>query len=172
MNEFPMPEKVSLFKHLERLPQERKIENLSSLKAALPEINTMTVPKSVTVPEGSRKMSTQPAASDLTSKALTESSTESSSHQMALPENPRDWNQDETAHWILERFGDAKLSSLALSQNINGRALLMLERQDMTSALKLETVGRRVLFEEAVTELRKQSAQQSALAQENPPSYE
>ncbi|KAJ3235565.1 hypothetical protein HDU77_000242 [Chytriomyces hyalinus] len=174
LNELPVPEKVSLFNHLERLPLERKIENLSSLKVALPEnIKTFTAPpNSVTASEGSSNMSSQPAASDHTSKALPESLIESSSLQMALPDNPRDWNQDETAQWILERFGDDKLSSLALSQKINGRALLMLQRQDMISALKLETVGEQLLFEEAVAELRGQSAQLSALAQENPPSYE
>ncbi|KAI8820340.1 hypothetical protein BJ741DRAFT_672916 [Chytriomyces cf. hyalinus JEL632] len=111
-------------------------------------------------------------ADPLVEYASISENTGSSAHRMALPDNPRDWNQDETAQWILEIFRDAELSSLALSQNINGRALLMLERQDMISALKLETVGRRLIFEEAVAELRRQSAQQSALAQESPPSYE
>ncbi|KAI8835166.1 hypothetical protein BJ741DRAFT_226370 [Chytriomyces cf. hyalinus JEL632] len=172
-NDFPTPEKVSLFNHLESLPQERKFEDMPSLKAALPTISKFTIPpNSVTVSGQSSKINSQSAALDLPSNSLGGSSMDSSSRRMALPENPRDWNEDETAQWILERFGDSELSSLALSQNINGRALLMLERQHITSALKLETVGRQLLFEEAVAELRRQSAQQSALAQENPPSYE
>ncbi|KAJ3256651.1 hypothetical protein HDU77_003033 [Chytriomyces hyalinus] len=91
---------------------------------------------------------------------------------MALPSNPQDWSEEEVAQWILERVGDSKLSLLGLSQNINGRALLMLERPDMLSWLKLNTVGRLLLFEEALAELRTQSAQISALSEESPPSYE
>ncbi|KAJ3263167.1 hypothetical protein HDU77_011201 [Chytriomyces hyalinus] len=167
---FPLPEKVSLFNNLKSLPQEPESENTPSMKAALPGINAFTVPHNV----GSKGTETpmQHVTLDHGFKTVAENQTESSSHQMALPDNPRDWNQDETAQWILERFGDAKLSSLALSQKINGRALLMLERNDMVSALKLETVGERILFAEAVAELKRQSEQQSALAQEDPPSYE
>ncbi|KAJ3246121.1 hypothetical protein HDU78_007768 [Chytriomyces hyalinus] len=96
----------------------------------------------------------------------------SSSSLLSLPADPKNWTEDETAEWILERFGNAQLSSLALSQKINGRALLMLERQDMKSELGLETFGERLLLDEAIAELRSQSAQQNLVVEENPPSYE
>ncbi|TPX57484.1 hypothetical protein CcCBS67573_g09249 [Chytriomyces confervae] len=89
-----------------------------------------------------------------------------------LPENPTDWNMEETAQWLLQRFGNVKLSSMALGQRINGRTLLMMEREDLISGLGLQTVGDWFLFEEAVAELRSRSAQQSAQGGESPPSYQ
>ncbi|KAI8822727.1 hypothetical protein BJ741DRAFT_635374 [Chytriomyces cf. hyalinus JEL632] len=176
----PLPEKVSVIDLLGDL-DDRKFETVSSLKAALPSGSTLAVsPGSMSITAKSKIAAPQTVAhhhemttaDSLVEFASISENAGSSSHRMALPDNPRDWNQDETAQWILERFGDATLSSLALSQNINGRALLMLDRQDMKADLGLETVGRRLIFEEAVAELRRQSAQQSALAQESPPSYE
>ncbi|KAI8819791.1 hypothetical protein BJ741DRAFT_639701 [Chytriomyces cf. hyalinus JEL632] len=180
----PVPEKVPVLDHLEEFPHvtpdDRKFETVSSLKAALPSGSTLAVsPGSMSITAESKMAAPQTVAHHemTTAYPLVEyvsisENTGSSSHRMALPGNPRDWNQDETAQWILERFGDATLSSLAFSQKINGRALLMLDRQDMKAELGLETVGERLIFEEAVAELRRQSAQQSALAQESPPSYE
>ncbi|KAJ3238016.1 hypothetical protein HDU78_003774 [Chytriomyces hyalinus] len=156
MNEFPVPEKSQLLNNLVSMPNDmRKFENASSLKASLPGNNAFTVsPSSVTVSETKMSSQSLPAPSN--------SQTRSSAHQRTLPANPQDWNQYETAQWILERFGNAELSALALRQKINGRVLLMLERQDLKSDLGLETVGERLLFEEAVAELREQSAQQNA----------
>ncbi|KAJ3410111.1 hypothetical protein HDU80_003597 [Chytriomyces hyalinus] len=57
-------------------------------------------------------------------------------------------------------------------QKINGRALLMLERQDIVDGLGLEAIGERLLFEEALAELRMQSNWQSAPVDDNPPSYQ
>ncbi|KAJ3248469.1 hypothetical protein HDU77_008114 [Chytriomyces hyalinus] len=91
--------------------------------------------------------------------------------QRRLPTNPKEWTQDQTAQWIFEKFGNEYLSSLALSQKINGRALLRLERQDLILGLRLETVGERVLFEEALEELRDITRQQFAAAPEDPPTY-
>ncbi|KAJ3385084.1 hypothetical protein HDU80_000757 [Chytriomyces hyalinus] len=83
----------------------------------------------------------------------------SSSYRVALPEDPKDWTKEEVAQWIRESFGDTKLSLLALRQNINGRVLLMLIRQELKSELGLETIGELRLFEEAVSELRMKSLQ-------------
>ncbi|KAI8822733.1 hypothetical protein BJ741DRAFT_635395 [Chytriomyces cf. hyalinus JEL632] len=157
---------------------DRKFETVFSLKAAIPEGSTLAVsPGSMSVSAESKMAAPQTvfhhemATAEPLDFASIRENTGCSSHHMALPDNPKDWNQDETAQWILERFGDATLSSLALSQKINGRALLMLDRQDMKAELGLETVGERLIFEEAVAELRRQSAQLSALAQESPPLY-
>ncbi|KAJ3231379.1 hypothetical protein HDU78_007748, partial [Chytriomyces hyalinus] len=81
--------------------------------------------------------------------ALSSGEFTSKSGPRVLPENPTDWNMEETAQWLLERFGNIKLSSMALGQKINGRALLMIEREDLISGLGLQTVGDRLLFEEA-----------------------
>ncbi|KAJ3398618.1 hypothetical protein HDU80_008723 [Chytriomyces hyalinus] len=180
----PLPEKVPVLDHLQEfphvMPDSHKLKTISSLKAALPEGSTSAVsPGSMTISAGSKIPELQAvahhemrAAKPLVEFEAVTENTGTSSHRMALPDNPRDWSQDETAQWILERFGDETLASLAFSQNINGRALLMLDRQDMKAELGLTTVGRRLIFEEAVAELRRQSAQHSALAQESPPSYE
>ncbi|KAI8842887.1 hypothetical protein BJ741DRAFT_592148 [Chytriomyces cf. hyalinus JEL632] len=172
----PLPEKVSFLDHLEKFPHatpdDRKFETVSSSTLAASPGSMSDSAKSKIAALQTVAHHEMTTVEPLVEFASITENTGSSSHRLALPDNPRDWKQDETAQWILEIFGDAELSSLALSQNINGRALLMLDRQDMKAELGLETVGKRLIFEEAVTELRRQSAQQSALAQESPPSYE
>ncbi|KAJ3391414.1 hypothetical protein HDU80_011051 [Chytriomyces hyalinus] len=88
-----------------------------------------------------------------------------------LPEDPKEWSQEETAHWIIQKFGNAELRSLIISQKINGLALLRLERQHLVTVLRLETVGEQLVFEEAIEELRNKSARMKALA-EGLPLYE
>ncbi|KAJ3264370.1 hypothetical protein HDU77_008674 [Chytriomyces hyalinus] len=154
--------------------QDVKVETFANLKASMPE-------QSAFVSENYMTAVDEKKALDQKSKDLSKSqlnlmlSSEgrgSSSSLLSLPADPKNWTEDETAEWILERFGNAQLSSLALSQKINGRALLMLERQDMKSELGLETFGERLLLDEAIAELRSQSAQQNLVVEENPPSYE
>ncbi|KAJ3246394.1 hypothetical protein HDU77_008979 [Chytriomyces hyalinus] len=89
----------------------------------------------------------------------------------ALSDDPKLWTQEQTAQWVFQKFGDVELLSSVMREKLTGRALLRLDRQDMVSGLGLATVGERLLFEEAVDELRRRSAEQSALADEQPPSY-
>ncbi|KAJ3254424.1 hypothetical protein HDU77_004098 [Chytriomyces hyalinus] len=88
-----------------------------------------------------------------------------------FPEDPKEWSQEETAHWIFQKFGNAELRGLIISQKINGLALLRLERQHLVTVLRLETVGEQLVFEEAIEELRNKSARMKALA-EGLPLYE
>ncbi|KAJ3399660.1 hypothetical protein HDU80_007681 [Chytriomyces hyalinus] len=92
-------------------------------------------------------------------------------HDASLPDDPKLWSQEQTAQWVFEKFGDVELLSSVMREKLTGRALLRLDRQDMVSGLGLATVGERLLFEEAIDELRRQSAEQSAFAEEQPPSY-
>ncbi|KAI8842178.1 hypothetical protein BJ741DRAFT_592400 [Chytriomyces cf. hyalinus JEL632] len=183
------PEKVGLFDRLEELPHDRKLDRNFEApdNGRVPDSKLVVVSKhSGGVPDEGQH-SAWISATELPSKkvpishssvsppvtfALSNETDSSSSHHIALPINPKDWSEDEVGQWMLERFKDAELSSLALSQRINGRALLMLERPDIVSWLKIDTVGQMLLFEEGIAELRRQSTQQSALDQENPPSYE
>ncbi|KAJ3400365.1 hypothetical protein HDU80_007017 [Chytriomyces hyalinus] len=200
----PPPEKDPLFDHLKTQPydqnptqhQDRKVDTIASSKSAMPEHKALFAQKFEPVVhekdlpfnEVSESQASAPSHAYVDSAPASESHG-SSSHRIALPEDPNDWTEDEVAQWILERFNDAELSSLALSktasseftcesdriqtgQKVNGRVLLLLDRQELKSELGLEILGKRRLFEEAVSELRRKSAQQSALAQESPPSYE
>ncbi|KAJ3232119.1 hypothetical protein HDU78_007320 [Chytriomyces hyalinus] len=88
-----------------------------------------------------------------------------------FPEDPKEWSQEETAHWIFQKFGNAELRGLIISQKINGLALLRLERQHLVTVLRLETVGEQLVFEGAIEELRNKSARLKALA-EGLPLYE
>ncbi|KAJ3381244.1 hypothetical protein HDU80_001879 [Chytriomyces hyalinus] len=160
-------------------PATVQLEILASLAVTLREYETLVSQKAAIVAAHER---------DLTSNAVTEKTSASSSlfakfepsnesnlsssHRFALPADPINWTEEETAQWILEKFGNPTLSSLALNQKINGRVLLLMERQDLKSELGLQTFGEQRLFEEAIAELQRKSAQQYALAQENPPSYE
>ncbi|KAJ3243621.1 hypothetical protein HDU77_010331 [Chytriomyces hyalinus] len=183
------PEKVGLFDRLEELSHDRKLDCTfeASDKGPVPDSKVGIVSEysggasdkgqhtiwiAPTELSSKRFSINQSSVSPSVAIALSNETNSSSSHHIALPMNPKDWSKDEVGQWMLERFEDAELSSLALSQRINGRALLMLERPDIVSWLKIDTVGQILLFEEAIAELRRQSAQQSALAQENPPSYE
>ncbi|KAI8845137.1 hypothetical protein BJ741DRAFT_644610 [Chytriomyces cf. hyalinus JEL632] len=94
------------------------------------------------------------------------------------PDDPKHWNQYETAEWIRERLGNIKVSETVLrnmmggsGQEVTGRVLLILQRADFNE-LGFDTIWDQVVFEEAVAELRVQSVQQSALAYEKPPLYE
>ncbi|KAJ3242012.1 hypothetical protein HDU81_008884 [Chytriomyces hyalinus] len=89
----------------------------------------------------------------------------------ALPDDPKLWTQEQTAQWVFQKFGDVELLSSVMREKLTGRALLRLDRHDMVSGLGLGTVGERLLFEEAVDELRRQSAEQSAFNEDQPPSY-
>ncbi|KAI8830585.1 hypothetical protein BJ741DRAFT_668428 [Chytriomyces cf. hyalinus JEL632] len=91
--------------------------------------------------------------------------------QASLPEDPKLWTQEQTAQWVYQKFGDVELLSSVMREKLTGRTLLRLDRQDMVSGLGLATVGERLLFEEAVDELRRRSAEQNAFAEEQPPSY-
>ncbi|KAI8842183.1 hypothetical protein BJ741DRAFT_592432 [Chytriomyces cf. hyalinus JEL632] len=182
------PEKVGLFDRLEELPHDRKLDrNFEAPDNGRVPDSKLVVSKHSGGVADEGQHSAWISATELPSKkvpishssvsppvtfALSNETNSSSSHHIALPINPKDWSEDEVGQWMLERFKDAELSSLALSQRINGRALLMLERPDIVSWLKIDTVGQMLLFEEGIAELRRQSAQQSALDQENPPSYE
>ncbi|KAI8833228.1 hypothetical protein BJ741DRAFT_612396 [Chytriomyces cf. hyalinus JEL632] len=179
----PPATRTHLFDHLDARDRNQnlpKIENLASLETTLREYETFVSQKAATVATRERDFAsnvvpesqTSASSSLLASFAVSNENHGSSSYRFALPADPNNWTEDETAQWILEKFGDPKLSSLALNQKINGRVLLMMERQDLKSELGLETFGDRRLFEEAIAELRRKSAQQSALDQENPPSYE
>ncbi|KAJ3245958.1 hypothetical protein HDU78_008136 [Chytriomyces hyalinus] len=80
---------------------------------------------------------------------------------------------DNATIWEPGSFGIRfKLTRMKTGQKINGRALLMLERQDIVDGLGLEAIGERLLFEEALAELRMQSNWQSAPVDDNPPSYQ
>ncbi|KAJ3397276.1 hypothetical protein HDU80_009614, partial [Chytriomyces hyalinus] len=180
----PPPEQVTLFDDIEVQPpvrnQDRKIESLSSLKNSMPDHGAFISRNSLTAvnenqmldhpfPMLSNSQTGQLSVVDFTPSSQSRGG---SFHRIALPEDPKDWTKGETAQWIFETFGDAELSSLALRHKINGRALLLMERQDLKSELGLEAFGERILFEEALAELRRRSAQQSSLATESPPSYE
>ncbi|KAJ3231377.1 hypothetical protein HDU78_007746 [Chytriomyces hyalinus] len=187
----PVPGKAPPLGHLEVLPreghqaqsQDRKIESLASLKAAMRESEAFVARNSVTAvnetkgldcvsKEPFEKQTSAPSRAHFEFATSSNESHVNSSHRIAVPEDPNDWTKEEVAQWIVESFGDANLSSLALKQKINGRVLLMLERHEIKSELGLEAFGELRLFEEAVSELRRKSAQQSAQAQESPPSYE
>ncbi|KAJ3233930.1 hypothetical protein HDU81_001866 [Chytriomyces hyalinus] len=150
-------------------PEDRKtglfdpISNPPAVNARHNQKTETEVQLKASIPEESSKQS----ASDFASGR-----DDSTSACIPLPNDARDWNQDETAQWIMQRFGNPRLTASVLRQKINGRALLMLERQDIVGGLGLEAIGERLLFEEALAELRIQSNWQSVAVDENPPSYQ
>ncbi|KAJ3387609.1 hypothetical protein HDU80_000143, partial [Chytriomyces hyalinus] len=120
----PVPEKVPVLDHFKEFPHvmldDCKFETVSSLKAALPSGSALAVsPGSMSITTESKMAAPQTVAhhhemttpEHLVEYASIIENTGSSSHRVALPDNPRDWNQDETVQWILERFGDVELSS-------------------------------------------------------------
>ncbi|KAJ3248152.1 hypothetical protein HDU77_008235 [Chytriomyces hyalinus] len=112
------PEKSRLFDHLEVQPndrhQAREINPLASLKAGMPERKAFLLKHSVSIVN--EKEGSAPAHANLDFAPLSETHG-SFLPKASLPDDPNDWTQDEVAQWIIERFGDAELSSLALSKN-------------------------------------------------------
>ncbi|TPX67598.1 hypothetical protein CcCBS67573_g07467 [Chytriomyces confervae] len=170
------PEKVGLFDRLEELSHDRKLDRTfeASDKGRVPDSKVGIVSEysggasdkgqhtvwiSPTELSSKRFPINQSSVSPPVAFALSNETNLSSSHHIAPPINPKDWSKDEFGQWMLERSKDQWTSAVDAGEAI-------------VSWLKIDTVGQILLFEEAIAELQRQSAQQSALAQENPPSYE
>ncbi|KAI8833247.1 hypothetical protein BJ741DRAFT_691186 [Chytriomyces cf. hyalinus JEL632] len=125
-SQVPQSVTAPLFDRHELLPydqksahhQDGKIETLASLKASMPEQGAYIVQSSMTALE--EKKALDEKSKDLSKSQfnlmLSSEGHGSSSSLLSLPADPKNWTEDETAEWILERFGNAQLSSLALSK--------------------------------------------------------
>ncbi|KAJ3378256.1 hypothetical protein HDU80_002919, partial [Chytriomyces hyalinus] len=102
-------------------PATVQLESLASLEATLREYETLVSQKAAIVAAHERDLTSNvapektSASSSLFAKfEPSNESDSSSSHRFALPADPINWTEDETAQWILEKYGNPTLSSLAL----------------------------------------------------------
>ncbi|KAI8834219.1 hypothetical protein BJ741DRAFT_610307, partial [Chytriomyces cf. hyalinus JEL632] len=69
------------------------------------------------------------------------------------------WTMDEAVAWVTEKeYGDASTVALMKEQEIDGRSLLLLSNHDLEHTLKISDAKRRDRFEDAISELKRNSA--------------
>ncbi|KAJ3250574.1 hypothetical protein HDU77_006561 [Chytriomyces hyalinus] len=82
------------------------------------------------------------------------------------------WTMDEAVAWVTEKeYGDASTVALMKEQEIDGRSLLLLSNNDLEHTLKISDPKRRDRFEDAISELKRNSATLQQAASSGLPSY-
>ncbi|KAJ3230602.1 hypothetical protein HDU81_004408 [Chytriomyces hyalinus] len=83
------------------------------------------------------------------------------------------WTMDEAVAWVTEKdYGDASTVALMKEQEIDGRSLLLLSNHDLEHTLKISDPKKRDRFEDAISELKRNSATLQQPTSSGPPSYE
>ncbi|KAI9344288.1 hypothetical protein BDR26DRAFT_857544 [Obelidium mucronatum] len=70
--------------------------------------------------------------------------------RLPLPADPTKWSVEDVCEWAVQYEADATILQYIKDQEINGRALMLLSIDDFS----FSTVGRRVVFEDALTNLK------------------
>ncbi|KAJ3242238.1 hypothetical protein HDU78_001440 [Chytriomyces hyalinus] len=82
------------------------------------------------------------------------------------------WTIEEAVAWVTEKeYGDASTVALMKEQEIDGRSLLLLSNNDLEHTLKISDPKRRDRFEDAISELKRNSATLQQAASSGLPSY-
>ncbi|KAJ3400770.1 hypothetical protein HDU80_006624 [Chytriomyces hyalinus] len=82
------------------------------------------------------------------------------------------WTMDEAVAWVTEKeYGDASTVALMKEQEIDGRSLLLLSNHDLEHTLKISDAKRRDRFEDAISELKRDSATLQQATSSGLPSY-
>ncbi|KAJ3230361.1 hypothetical protein HDU81_004575 [Chytriomyces hyalinus] len=83
------------------------------------------------------------------------------------------WTTDEAVAWVAENeYGTTSTVTLMKEQEIDGRSLLLLSNHDLENTLKITDAKKRDRFEDAISELKRNSASLQQASSSGLPSYD
>ncbi|KAI8827331.1 hypothetical protein BJ741DRAFT_29927 [Chytriomyces cf. hyalinus JEL632] len=83
------------------------------------------------------------------------------------------WTTDEAVAWVAENeYGTKSTVTLMKEQEIDGRSLLLLSNHDLENTLKITDAKKRDRFEDAISELKQNSASLQQASSSGLPSYD